>query len=405
MNEPVFVIHGVGNRNPEAFAAQVERLQRATGNRWDMKPVFWGDLGAKDEWITLTIPSLGGEAFEVRDDTNPVPLVDVTDALAIGLLAADVAQPSAGVELRDDREAAAALFVAEAAVRRLQMADETASIEVRDDEDTEEMTADVREAIVDLWSSTAWLQHVSDEVLLSEVGSAIVGPLLDADGAFETAGEELREEPHRGALRGFIGRRLAELDRVVGAAVASVAGRVNTSMRRELAPGVMRFFGDVLVYQRHRQEIHDRVRTTIDAADPTLGRASNRPVRIVGHSLGGVIAVDLATADKPLWTRSLVTFGSQSPLFHLCDPRGGLLTPYLGQHRVQLPDSLAGWTNLWEPMDPLAFIAGQVFAMHDGQPPRDVPVDHLASSGLWTHSAYWHLTQVTSAIQDALSDN
>ena len=58
-------------------------------------------------------------------------------------------------------------------------------------------------------------------------------------------------------------------------------------------------------------------RATIDQVDPDLGRGPERPVRVIGHSLGGVIAVDIATADVPLWTRCLVTFGSQSPFFHV----------------------------------------------------------------------------------------
>jgi hypothetical protein len=170
----------------------------------------------------------------------------------------------------------------------------------------------------------------------------------------------------------------------------------------EQGPGVTRFFGDVLVYQRHRKEIHDRVRATIDQVDPALGRGPEHPVGVIGHSLGGVIAVDIATADVPLWTRCLVTFGSQSPFFHVCDPRGGQLRPYADGTLVQLPPSLGAWTNLWEPLDVLAFVAAKVFRLHDGTAPLDVPIGHLASSGLWTHSAYWDLPQVATAIQQAL---
>ncbi|MEU8728679.1 hypothetical protein AB0C68_04755 [Streptomyces tendae] len=56
----------------------------------------------------------------------------------------------------------------------------------------------------------------------------------------------------------------------------------------------------------------------------------DRPVRVVAHSLGGVVAVDMATASAPLWTSSLLTFGSQAAFFHVCDPRGGQLAPYAG---------------------------------------------------------------------------
>ena len=98
----------------------------------------------------------------------------------------------------------------------------------------------------------------------------------------------------------------------------------------------------------------------------------------------------------------MVTFGSQSPFFHVCDPRGGHLKPFHGQQLVQLPPSLGAWTNLWEPMDLLAFIAARVFRLHDGSPPLDLPIAHLTSSGMWTHSAYWHLPQAISEIEKAL---
>jgi hypothetical protein len=107
-------------------------------------------------------------------------------------------------------------------------------------------------------------------------------------------------------------------------------------------------------------------------------------------------------SDEPLWIQSLVTFGSQSPFFHVGDLRGGQLRPYTDGTLAQLPLSLGAWSNLWEPMDMLAFIAVKVFRIHDGSMPIDLPVSHLAPSGLWTHSAYWDLPQVTEAIQRAL---
>ncbi|GDY79925.1 hypothetical protein SAV31267_094100 [Streptomyces avermitilis] len=88
------------------------------------------------------------------------------------------------------------------------------------------------------------------------------------------------------------------------------------AVRSRFRPGTTRFLGDVLVYQRHRDALHARVRHVIDDVHPGLGRGAARPVRIATHSLGGVIAVDMATANVPLWTESLVTFGSQATFFH-----------------------------------------------------------------------------------------
>ena len=171
-----------------------------------------------------------------------------------------------------------------------------------------------------------------------------------------------------------------------------------------MLPGVTQYVGDILVYQRHRAQIHDRVRQIIAEVDPELGRSPERPVDVLAHSLGGVIAVDMATAtaDEPLWIRHLITFGSQSAFFHICDPRGGSLKPFDGAGKVRLPASLGGWTNLWEPLDMLAFLAASVFELHDGSAPTDRHVPHLASSGLWSHSAYWQLPSAGDAIAAAM---
>src|SRR5688500_9350848 len=59
MTAPVFVLHGVGNRDRSGFEKRVARIRVATGGGWDMKAVYWGDLGAEDRWVDLTIPSAG----------------------------------------------------------------------------------------------------------------------------------------------------------------------------------------------------------------------------------------------------------------------------------------------------------------------------------------------------------
>ncbi len=409
MSGPVFVIHGVGNRDRAAFDKRVADLQKATGGAWDMKAVYWGDLGADDRWVDLTIPSVGelrGEAAgpsEIRDGTEPPAQQpeQLTAELAAALLSSN--QPTAAAEVRDTPGGSQVDLVTAGAVQRLSAG--AGGDEIREEGAVDPaQAAAIREAVTEHWASTTWLRQVTDPLLLREIGAAIAAPLADPSVTVTPGGEEVRDEELRGIdVRGFVKRRLDDLDRVVGATVGSSAGRLNSYLRTEQGPGVTRFFGDVLVYQRRRKEIHERVRATIDEVDPALGRDPDHPVRVIGHSLGGVIAVDIATADDPLWTRSLVTFGSQSPFFHVCDPRGGQLRPYADGTLVQLPPSLGAWTNLWEPMDVLAFIAARVFRLHDGSAPIDLPISHLASSGLWTHSVYWDLPEVASAIQQALA--
>ncbi len=144
------------------------------------------------------------------------------------------------------------------------------------------------------------------------------------------------------------------------------------------------------------------MRSLIADVDPILGTSKEHPIDVLAHSLGGVVAIDMATATQLLWVRRLVTFGSQPSFFHACDPRGGVLEPYSGVP-VKLPPSVGSWTNLWEPLDPLAFAAARVFELYNGSAPIDVEVPHLASSGIWTHSDYWELDYVVSSIRAVLA--
>jgi hypothetical protein len=399
MTDPVFVIHGIGTRERADFEAMVAKLSRAIGGV-EAHPVFWGDLGAQYRLINDTVPVVGGprSAEELRDGAEELrdgaedaatPAAPDLGELLIG--------GAAGIKFRNG-DGPAPQVVIDAAVGNLVNPE---GEEIREDAPA---AGAVRAAITEHWSATAWLQRVSDPALLAAVGAGLTGPMAEPPTALPpTSGAEIRDEELRGLdVGGFIKRRMDELDRVVGAAFGAAGGRLNTHLRSALLPGITRYAGDILVYQHQRKVIQQRVRDVIEVVDPALGRDADHPVDIAAHSLGGVITVDMATADDPLWVRSLVTFGSQSSFVHICDPRGGQLQPFDGSSLVQLPPSLGSWTNLWEPLDLLAFIAAKVFQLHDGTPPDDRAVAHLSSSGLWTHSAYWDLPDVAKAIGGAL---
>ncbi|MFF4833244.1 hypothetical protein [Streptomyces sp. NPDC001315] len=388
MKDPVFVIHGVANREPDEFATAVSALAAAAGV--DMVPVHWGDLGAQDSFIDATLPTYTGPDA-LRDGEAPESVT---------------AEPFAVAAFTETIDEAQQLSQVDAAVRAHLGAGYDGEDEgLRDGGghrlDPEQILEYVREA----WADTEWLCRTDDTQLLRETGRALAHSLLDeTDPGSDESYYGLRGRGADGEtrLRFLVWRRLNDLDRVAGAAVQAVGARLNHAVRSRFGPGTTRFLGDVLVYQRHQDAIHARVRQVIDEVHPDLGRSPARPVRIVAHSLGGVIAVDMATATVPLWTQSLVTFGSQAAFFHVCDPRGGQLTPYGGSLPVQLPASLNRWTNLWEPLDVLAFAASKVFRLHGGTAPVDLAVSHQASTGMWTHSAYWGLPSVASVIGEVM---
>ncbi|QHC23455.1 hypothetical protein [Streptomyces sp. GS7] len=390
MTDPVFVVHGVANRDPSGFTAAVAALQAASSV--EMHPVYWGDLGAQDQHIAATLPPSGAPTDILRAMSG-APHTTADDALAADLF--DTRTPSPD----------ALTHVEQTLREHLTATAEDHDDGLRDGDFTPIDSDQVAEYLTEAWDETTWLQCTDDVFLLTEVGRNLARTLLDDVPQDEFGYAELRSsEPtdSQGRLRSLVRRRLSDLDRVAGAAIQAAVGRMNHALRSRFGPGTTRFLGDVLVYQRHQAAIHTRIRASIDAVDPELGRSADRPVRVVAHSLGGVIAVDMATSTSPLWTERLLTFGSQAAFFHVCDPRGGQLEPYSGAQRVALPASLAHWTNLWEPLDVLAFAASNVFQLHDGRSPLDIPVPHSASTGLWTHSAYWDSPEVATVIGRAM---
>jgi hypothetical protein len=417
MSSPVFVVHGIGNRDRKAFETTVDGLRKATGDRWTLVPVYWGDLGADEDSMSFTIPRwpsdrrLGGGRVETRDGAAaraaaPAAVApggfdtdELREAVVAHLFAAPVGTPAPrrGVELRGGGTDGLPYAVVAGVERASAGAAEAGGVELR--ERAEEWGAAVVRVLAEAWPQTTWLRRVGDPYMLAEIGAAVAGSLADpgADHAGRY-GYELRDAAD---VVGFLQNRIMDIDRLVGASVNSAAGRLNTYLRTEFGPYVHRFVGDTLVYQRDRTRIQQRVREVVAAERPGLGSGPDHPVQMIGHSFGGVVALDLAVDENPLWTRSLLTIGAQAPLFHVTDPRSPSLAAFQpAKGPVALPKSLGRWTNLWEPIDLLAFIAARVFTLFDGSPPTDVAVPHRASHGLWTHSAYWGMPELVDVMGD-----
>lgn len=378
---PIFVLHGVANRDQAAFERTVAIL--ALHTKTTMHPVYWGDLAANDTWIDKVIPRRTTLTDDrTRDTVNDSDHADLIESLA------------GTTDIRDDH------------------APEELLSTIRDrlvenpewDGDTDEVLT----AVIDLWPETHWLARVPASAVHDETARELAAIAIDAQHLHEDPGHatvETRGEwtaAVQSRVSHAVQARLADIDRVVGASMGFVGGRLNQYLRDGIGPGTARFFGDVLVYQRHRERIADRVRATIHDRLPGAG-TPDQPLYLLGHSLGGVIAFDLAVSDTPLWTRSLLTCGSQAPFFHVVDGRGGLLDNYTGAAQ-QLPPTIGEWTNLWEDLDPLAFAANRVFTLHDGQRPADVRTRHLASSGLWTHSSYWQSRELIDTVKAAFPE-
>lgn len=387
MTEPVLVIHGVANRSKAEFAARVEQLAADAGrDPASLIPVYWGDLGAKTGGIADAIPELGAAAVSAIGGTG------VEDALWAAAVLTAPGDDVAGVRGVDSN--ARANIAAEAFMASVPAPAEVAVLS------GEEQDAELKQAVAEAWMTTTYLKAVTRADLLRELGVAVA----EAAGATEASGAEAVRDLTlpRLQVRKRISDAVHAIDRAVGAVLGEVGGRLNTFLRTELGPHIGEFLGDVIVYHAHRPAIQNRVREALAVHAPEHG-TPDRPISVLGHSLGGVIAFDLAVgADSPLWIDHLVTFGSQSPLLHVVDPREPVVAPFVHPTPSKLPTTIKRWTNLWEPRDPLAFIAAKVFVLASEQPPTDRAVASLASSGLWTHSSYWALPELAEVVHDAV---
>jgi pimeloyl-ACP methyl ester carboxylesterase len=388
VSTPVFVIHGIANRDRDVLDGRVADLRDRLDDRWEIHPVFWGDLGSAVDHTVLrdVVPGFRESLPEVRGPAGDEPLDEELVALAVALATA----PEPGAPPTEPLDEAARVAMVAAGVAR--------AVE-RDGRFGPGTAEEIVDVLAREWSGElTWLWQVTDPVLLAEVGAGIAGDALRAiaDEEFEVRGERVEKAVHAG---------LVTLNNVVGAALGVAGDRVTRWVRLGVGKVFAEMLGDVLVYQRRYHEIHQRVWDVIKAVDPLLGTDAAHRVHLVGHSLGATIALDMATSSPdaalgPVWTDAVVTFGSLWPVFHLCDPRAAGIRPYTG-HPVPLPPSVRRWVNLWEPLDPFAFLAGKAFTLADGTPPRDVPVEHRYASGLGTHSVYWTAPQLVSELARA----
>jgi hypothetical protein len=156
------------------------------------------------------------------------------------------------------------------------------------------------------------------------------------------------------------------------------------SRRQGLTGSTIPPIGDVLFYQRRGGVIADFVAEE-------LKKVKDRPIVAVGHSLGGIILVDLLSRDKTLPISLLVTAGSQSPLFFAIDALE-TLRPTSSDGPAFVP-----WLNIYNPSDFLSFCASDLFGPSDEIWDRavDPRVPFPAS-----HSAYWHDDTVYELIKE-----
>lgn len=139
--------------------------------------------------------------------------------------------------------------------------------------------------------------------------------------------------------------------------------------------------GDVLFYQRRGDVFRRYVASRLQGLE--------RPVVAVGHSLGGIILVDLLSGPDAPPVDLLVTAGSQSPMLYAIDALG---TIRWGQEK---PRPFTPWLNIYNRQDFLSFVAGRVFpgvsGITDAEVDPGVPFPE-------SHSSYWYTSRTYELI-------
>jgi pimeloyl-ACP methyl ester carboxylesterase len=131
-----------------------------------------------------------------------------------------------------------------------------------------------------------------------------------------------------------------------------------------------------------RSAVAEAVGTAVREAAAGRDGTTGLRVTVVGHSLGGVAAVDLLARGPVPGVDTLVTVGSQAPYLYELD-----VLPAL-RYGQPLPDTFPRWVNVYDPRDALAFRAEGVFPGTPAGRVRDVMLDsHVPFPR--AHSAYF----------------
>ena len=153
------------------------------------------------------------------------------------------------------------------------------------------------------------------------------------------------------------------------------------------------FLQNVILYLADGSDIRDRVITELKSVD------QSKPMVILGHSLGGIIGVDIAS-DPSVATRVdlLVTVGSQAPLLHVL----GAIPAFENKPKAPRREPFSPWLNIYNPRDPLAFVGADVFGWAS-RAPEDHRLDEPRDL-LGTHTDYDARPEVYRAIAKAFNE-
>ncbi|MFF3400414.1 alpha/beta fold hydrolase [Streptomyces sp. NPDC002659] len=385
---PILFIHGITVRQErfEHLLGDVRAgFDEVTDARIPVNGCYWGDLGRSGSYDGRSIPGFTVGARELGDEVSPyshpgllavlledpsAELAGLRDVKNIGDDAPGFMPLPDGVEQRN-----LTLQAAEGPVISRVTAETSSFSGPFSTLDDDQVGAVVGAAFGGARGADRELDVKS---LCSPVARAITAGLYR-----ETVGEDLLGDGFRwnravDAVEAALDEELGgERGMVKDMATRSLSHALRKGLRNRLMPGISLFLGDVFAWFHNRTTILDRVDQAVRDA------GSDGPLILVGHSLGGVIALEYSLQcerDVEL----LGTVGSQVGLF----AELGVLreTTQEADGKLAAPACVAAWHNVYDPDDALSFLAAPVFSsVSDIETENDAPFPAA-------HSEYWNLS-------------
>jgi hypothetical protein len=165
--------------------------------------------------------------------------------------------------------------------------------------------------------------------------------------------------------------------------IKGFATRYATNRRGQLIDMVTDPGGDILRFLARGDDARAYVKQAV-------GYSAGRVV-LLGHSLGGIMCVDLLARETLPSVVQLVTVGTQAPFLYEI---GAMPSLAAGD---PLPDHFPPWLNIYDHRDLLSYVGAEVFE----QRVTDEKVDN-GQPFPESHSAYWTNPKVWDAIERVL---
>ncbi|WP_329305576.1 alpha/beta fold hydrolase [Streptomyces anulatus] len=213
------------------------------------------------------------------------------------------------------------------------------------------------------------------------IGAALAedAPVIPDGAARDAAVDRIARElgaAAPGTSRGPVGRLVAR-------PVVRLGSRYAVRRRAALTGAAHPAAGDVLRFLVRGGPLRAALRELVAAVEP--------PVVLLGHSLGGIIALDTLIEAPLPGVRLMVTVGSQGPFLY---ETGAL--PHL-EHPQPLPAHVPAWLNIHDRRDLLGFAAAPLFPGRA----EDIATDNRQPFPA-AHSAYWTDPAVYRALAERL---